>query len=271
MPEQMLAEPTEPRVEGAQEVGNGPESVSADQLLSDSPTKQMEAPAPKEQVVAPAPSYVDEQKLQAMLNPLLSELGGLRKMRSDFDSFRKQTSQPQNQPPKSWEQLDEPTQKATRELIKHLVDDLYKEKFESWESTAQEYKAYQENSRIENSAKNYLGADFDKYNEPLGNFYLAIKQKADMGDPESAGLLQEIRTTRTGIQWMCEEVKKQVANSQEAKAAQVQQGQAAKVKSATTALGNSQKTSPQWSMDNLPVDRAERMKVVDQLLGGLKG
>ncbi len=219
---------------------------------------------------APANITADEfkqfmQQFQSFQNQTQSQLGNFSKKQSELDKFL--TSQNKTQAPKSYADLKPEEQASLKELVKHLVgEDLFKDKFERLDKIAESYEAQERNGRILSVANGVLGADFEKYNMPLGDLYIRVKQAAASGDQSAERFLNEIHTTESGVYRMIEMVKAQVSQSLQAQSEKAKLEQEAKAKRAASGVGGGRVQSTSNGADGLPTDKAARMAAMAALI-----
>jgi hypothetical protein len=249
------------------------EQIEAEDGQTEQTEGQEEQPeaAPAKQA---EPSLEDRiaKLLDERLNPVQqrfskydSELGQLRKLRSQFDRLNKQDSQPT--PPASWTQLPGEQQQATKELVKHLVQELYGDKFQTWDQQVQMAEQQGQIRSTYERAQQLAGPDFEKLNPVLGELFTEYKNRAAEGDEDALDMVENVHT-RAGLRGLIAEAKERLAKGQESRAEQVETKRSDRAKKAGTSVNGASQVSPQWSADNLPKDRAERMKVIDDLLKG---
>ena len=98
------------------------------ETLEQAPAQVEQAPA-QEKAAPTFDAQQEFQRLREEFNRSNSELGQLRKMRSEFEALKKTQTTQTNSVPKSWQELDEATQKTTAEMVKHIVDQQYADRF----------------------------------------------------------------------------------------------------------------------------------------------
>lgn len=240
-----------------------------EQQTEEGQEQQAQAPAPK-----PEPSI--EEKIAALLDERLkpisqrfskydSELGQFRKLQSELARNRQNNTTP---PPKSVSELTPEQDAATKELIKHYFDSLYGDKLQTFEQYIQSQQEREATVNVYQTAQQIAGADFEKLDPIMGSLFTKYQQAAQEGDNEAAQMVWEVKNTRSGLKALIAEAREELAKTQEAKAGQVQTSREERARRATTAVNGSKETGPQYSADNLPKDRKERMKVIDELLKG---
>ena len=193
-------------------------------------------------------------------NRINSQLGNFSKKQSELDKFL--TAQNQPKTPQSWEKLDEATRRATEELVSHIVESRFGEKFKTWDSVHDGWQTYQENTRVESMAHQILGSEFDKYDAALGQIYLQVKAQADQGNPQAAAFLKEIRTTESGVYRLVDMAKAQISQTLNAQSEKARLEQEGKAKRAATGVGGSRQVQTGAGADGLPTDKAERRKAI---------
>ena len=253
-------EPVAEQIEASPEQTEQTEEGGEEQAAAPAPARQAE-PSMEDRIA----KLLEERlgPVQSKLSKYDSELGQLRKLRSQFDKLNQNTNQPA--PPQSWTALPSEQQQATKELVKHLVQELYGEQFSKWDQFASRTETEGQIRQTYSRAQQIAGADFEKLNPVMGSLFEEYKQRAEQGDEDAQDMVENIHTS-AGLKALVYEARQKMAEGQEAKAATVERNRAERAKKATTAVNGSAPTSPQYSADNLPKNRAERMKVIDELL-----
>lgn len=247
MEEQQQATPTDEQVMEAfgGEQAPAEQAPEAQQTQTAAPEK---AQAPQAQ---PDPNQLIAEALEKALGPIRSELGQYRKMRSEFSKLQ---SQPQGPTvPKSWQELPPDQQAATRELIKHVWEEMYGDKWGSVNGYIEQMQQQAELQGVYGKAQEYAGEQFKDLDPIMGRLFTEFAQKAKAGDEEAAQIVQEIRSTQTGLRWFVDLAKQEYAKSVQAQAAQTQTKQAAQRHRAATALGNTNPapTAPDAELKNI--------------------
>ncbi len=236
--------------------------------------QQKEQPKAQAEATPPAASTtsvqsVDTAKLLQELNQLKSEMGQFRKMRSELS--QRQETKPA--PPASWAQMTPEQQKELRDLVKLSLegDDDWK----AVQTSRQQFAEMQQQQQmvaqiqgVESLAKQYAGDLHSKLDPIMGRMYEEFKKKADEGDEESAQLIHEFKTTRTGIKYLVDLAKQEYSQSIEAKGEQAKTQQAAQARKAGVTLGASTVTTQQPDiLKNLPKDPAAAAELLrDELV-----
>lgn len=196
-------------------------------------------------------------RIKADLNRANSELGQFRKQQSESAK-----AAPQTQVPKSWQDLDEQTRKATQEMVMHIVREQMGDKFKTIEELAAERETRKIETHVLGTASSILGADFEKMNKDLGDVYAAVKGLANQGDQEAQEFLQEIHTTKSGVHRLVDIAKAKVSQSMQAQSEKAKLEQEAKAKRVSTVTGGGKPVAVGVGKDGLPTDKAERMKAI---------
>lgn len=230
------------------------------------PTEQPQEGEPKEQPPQATPGF-DEAKLKAMLdemlkqslNPIQSELGQLRKVRSEFSKLQQNNNQVQA--PKSWGELDPQTQQSTKELFQHLLEKEfgYAERFQRYDSALERQEKAERQDYTLDVTRQYLGSDFDNLDPIMGKLLSQAKQAAKSGDEGAQRFLWEFENTDSGIYRLADIAKAEYAKSLEGKSAQAKNDQAERAKKASTAVGSAKPAPSSVGADG-PSDPAEWMK-----------
>lgn len=203
-----------------------PSDAQVDAFISGSEVQQVEqsgaqAPATPtgEQAPgtsAPTASQPDiaalvREVLKAELNPIQSELGQVRKMRSAFDRMQAQQNQPVT--PQSWAQMKPEEQSQVLELVEHA----WKQKYGSqWEAMNQRFEVMQQReslSQVENLARELAGEQFSELDPIMGNIYSDLTKKAESGDRQAQRLVYEIANTYSGVSHLVNLAKAELAQS----------------------------------------------------------
>lgn len=178
-------------------------------------------------------------KLEQMLNRINSELGGTRKLRSEFDQFRQAQTQQTQTAPKSWAELDEPTQKATREILLHVLQEELGPKLKDYDTMHSTYQEQQSLARVGEMARAEFGDEFDKYNPVMGEIYQALKGMAANGSEDASKFLTELKTTDSAAYRLFGMARQKMSESVQAKNEQVTKQQEEKAKRASVGVGGS--------------------------------
>jgi len=203
-------------------------------------------------------AFMDEFK--QFRNQTSSQLGNFSKKQSELDKFL--ATQSARPTPQSWDKLDEATRKATEELVSHIVESRYGDKFKTWDSTHESWQEMQANNRVEGLAHQILGKDYEKYDEALGNIYIQVRTQADQGDKQAQEFLKDIRTTGSGVYRLVDMAKSQISQSLQNQSEQAKADQEAKARRAASGVGGSRATQTGTGADGLPTDKAERRKAI---------
>ena len=208
-----------------------------------------------------------EAQLKNFLNPIQSELGQFRKVRSEFEQFKNQKPQNVTQPPTSWAELNQDQQKATRDLVNHLIQDILGEKLGKYDKALEGFESQQSVQSVMGIAQNYAGADFEKLNPIAGKLFTEISKAAAEGNDSAAVFINEINTTQSGVMRLIDMARQEYAKSVDAQSSKAKAEQEAKAKRAGTALGaTGQGGAPKTSLDNLPKDPKEKLKMLEQMM-----
>lgn len=233
--EQTVAAPTDEMVM---------EAVSGEQTSAPAETgESQEQTAPEQSQAAQPSGGFDEAKLQALLdkvlmeklNPIQSELGQVRKFRSEWS--KAQNGQ-QKQVPQSWQALPEDQQKAFREMMRHAWEQEFGDDWQAIQQERQQAQQFQQVRNIDQTAREYAGAEYDKLDPILGSLLTDLKAKAQSGDQRAARFVQEVYSTESGVLRLVDLAKQEYAKTIQSKQAEATNKQAQVRKSAATALGN---------------------------------
>lgn len=223
-------------------------------------TKAVEAPAP-----APV---LDKAALAEMmkefLNPIQSELGQLRKLRSEFDRTR---SQPTNTTPQSWASMTPEQQAQTKELIKYAFEQTeYGEKFSQFDSFYQQQQITQQGFQVENLAKEFAGEQFKELDPIMARMVTELQKSAD-NDPRAARRLWEIQNTEAGIESLVNKAKQELGAQVKAKVEQATDARQAAAKKAGVNVSQSQQSvQPANNFKDLPLNEMRKQLIEQGLL-----
>lgn len=181
---------------------------------------------------APAP-VLDKAALQEMmkefLNPIQSELGQLRKLRSEFDRTK---SQPTNTTPQSWASMTPEQQEQTKELIKYAFEQTeHGQKLTQFDTFYQQQQLVQQGFQVENLAKEFAGDQFKELDPIMAEMVNELKTAAE-NDPRAARKLWEIQNTESGIESLVNKAKQQLGTQVKAKVEQATDARQAAAKKA---------------------------------------
>lgn len=203
-----------------------PSDAQVDAFISGSEVQQVEqsgaqAPATPTGEQAPGTSTptasqpdiaaLVREVLKGELNPIQSELGQLRKIRSAFDRMQAQQNQPVT--PQSWAQMKPEEQSQVLELVEHA----WKQRYGSqWEAMNQRFEVMQQReslSQVENLARELAGEQFSELDPIMGNIYSDLTKKAESGDRQAQRLVYEIANTYSGVSHLVNLAKAELAQS----------------------------------------------------------
>lgn len=203
-------------------------------------------------------------EVRADRNRINSQLGQFGKRTSELDRFLAEQNKPKS--PQSWDKLDAPTQAATRELVKHLVEELYGEKFKSWDNMHSTFREQERNGRILGIANQILGEKYKEYDKALGDIYTDIKMAAQGGNTGAERFLKDIHESDSGVYRLVEMAKAKVSQGIQAQGdrAKIEREQAAQ-RAANGVRGNAQAPNGKRG-DGLPADKAERQRTVAAMI-----
>jgi len=219
--------------------------------------KAVEAPAP-----APALDRATlEQMMKEMLNPINSELGQLRKLRSEFDRTK---NQPTNNTPQSWAQMSPEQQQQTQELIEYaLAKSKYGERIEQFDGFYQQQQLVQQGFQVENLAKEFAGEQFKDLDPIMARMVNDLKANADT-DSRAARRLWEIQNTEAGIESLVNKAKQELGQQVHAKAEQaVTARQNAAKKAGVNVSQTSQSVTPSNDFSKLSL-KEMRNQLIEQ-------
>jgi hypothetical protein len=210
-------------------------------------------------------------KLEQALNRISSELGGTRKLQSEFDKFRQAQTQQTQTAPKSWDELDEPSKKTTQEILDHWFRENYGKKLEAYEAMHSSWQEQQQARQVENIARQELGADFDKFNPVMYEIVESIKALAETGREDAQKFLTELKSTESGVHRLIGMARAQLAQSVEAKNQKVTQDQEQKAKRAAVQVGGTKTAPSTVDAQGLPKKGSEgRLEAMESLLDKLE-
>lgn len=192
-------------------------------------------PQPAEKVVeapAPAPALdraTLESMMKEMLNPINSELGQLRKLRSEFDRTK---NQPTNNTPQSWSSMTPEQQAQTKELIEYAFgQSKYGEKFGQFDNLYQQQQMQQQGFAVENLAKEFAGEQFKDLDPIMARMVTELQESA-VNDPRAARKLWEVQNTESGIESLVNRAKSELGQQAKAKVTQATDARQAAAKKA---------------------------------------
>lgn len=227
---------------------------------------QPQAQAEQKAVEAPAPAPVLDkaallEMLKEHLNPIQSELGQLRKLRSEFDRTK---GQPTNTTPQSWASMTPEQQAQTKELIEYaFAQSKYGEKFGAFDEYYQNQQLVQQGFQVENLAKEFAGDQFKDLDPIMGRMVEEMKTAAQT-DSRAARKLWEIQNTESGIESLVNRAKQELGQQAKAK---VEQATEARQNAARKAGVNVAAAQPNAKAPNnfkdLPLDQM-RKQLIDQ-------
>jgi hypothetical protein len=220
--------------------------------------KAVEAPAP-----APALDRATlEQMMKDMLNPINSELGQLRKLRSEFDRAKNQT--PTNNTPQSWASMTPEQQQQTQELIEYaLAKSKYGERIEQFDGFYQQQQLVQQGFQVENLAKEFAGEQFKDLDPIMARMVTELQTAAET-DQRAARRLWEIQNTEAGIESLVNKAKQELGQQVHAKAEQaVTARQNAAKKAGVNVSQTSQSVAPRNEFSKLSL-KEMRQQLIEQ-------
>jgi hypothetical protein len=207
-------------------------------------------------------AFMEQQR--QFQNRINSELGGFRKRASEMDKYLNQTKQAQA--PKSFSELPEQDQKSARELIKHLVEQEFGERFKSYDGMLDGYQLQRRNERIMDIARSALGDKFGELDGELGNAYMMVKNASEQGNHQAETLLNEIHSTESGVYRLIDIARNRYAQSMQTQSNQAKLEQEGKAKRAASGVGGSKTTQNSNGADGLPTDAKDRQKAIADVL-----
>ncbi len=216
--------------------------------------------APVQQQAAPTfDAQKEYQQLLERFNQTNSEVGKFRKMQSEFDAMKKAQATQTQTAPKSWQDLDEATRAATMDMVMHIVNEKMGDRFGKYDKVAEGYEVQERNTRIVGLATDILGADYEKYNKPLGDIYGAVKKFAEEGDDRAAKFLEEIHSTESGVYRLIDIAKSQVSQTMQAQSEKAKLEQEGKAKRVSMGVGGGKATPTSVGKNGLSTDKTERL------------
>lgn len=231
---------------------------------------QTQAPAPKQEpapaasTAPPAQTPNELAEIRAELNRLKSENGQFRRLQSEMS--RKQTEQ-KPQVPQAWAQMTPEQREQMQELVDHAWRQKYGQEWEATRTERQELQIQRQIGTIENLAKQYAGDLYPQLDPIMGRIYGELREKAMQGDEEAADIVEEIRTTRSGVRYLVDLSKQEYSQSIEQKGAEAVALKDAKAKKAGVTLGQTPTQAQKPSvLDNLPSDPAKAAEILREEL-----
>lgn len=233
-----IVEPTDEQVMQAMSGEQGapaPEQAQATENATGQPTEQTAGSGAKPDAGQPNVSDLITKALEEHLNPLRSELGQFRKMRSEWQ--KAQSAKPSPSVPQSWQSLTPEQQTAMQEMIDHAWQSKYGEQWSAISRQHEQAQHMQQLYSTHNAAQQYAGQDWANVDPIMGQMFVELKQKASQGDEDAANLVEEIQTTQTGVRWLVDQARQRYSQTVKSQADQTAAKQAEDRKKAATALG----------------------------------
>lgn len=189
--------PTRPSEEAVTAFLNGSEAQQVEQPGAQSPSAEKPVEA-----TAPAASQPDiaaqiRELLKSELNPIQSELGQLRKLRSEFSRMQTQTNQPIT--PASWQQMKPEEQSAVLEMVEHAWTQKFGKQWEQMNSRFEQQQQRESLEAVEHTAREIAGDQWQELDPIMGRVYDDLLKKAEGGDSQSRRLVYEIANTYSGV------------------------------------------------------------------------
>lgn len=212
-----------------------------------------------------------EQEFKQNFNRVFSELGGVRNLRSEFDKLTQAQKQQIQQAPKSWAELDEQSQKVTREILRHVLQEEFGDKFKAVDTLQEQWQQQQSAQKVESLAREEFGQEFDKYNPVLYEIVESVKALAQQGRPDAQKFLEELKTTESGAYRLFGMARAQMAQSLQAKNEKANQEQEQKAKRAAVGVGGT-KSAPS-TVDSMGLPKkgsANRLEAMEAMLEKLE-
>ena len=229
--------------------GNSGAAVEQSKPATTAPT----APEVSQASIAPLDTATIQQMLKEALNPIQSELGQLRKIRSEFDRSKQEANKPTT--PQSWSSMTPEQQAELQELVDHAWQQKYGKDWNEFQSDREQQRAFQQINSVEQLARQFAGENFKELDPIMGKMYSELKAKADQGDQEAAQIVHEVKTTRSGVNYLVQLAKQEMAKEIEAKGEQAKATQANTAKKVGVTLGSSSPAAePQSPLNNLSND-----------------
>lgn len=215
---------------------------------------------------APAPvldKATLESMMREMLNPINSELGQLRKLRSEFDRTKNQT----NNTPQSWASLNEEQRKQTQELIEHVIaNSKYGEQLGKYDEFYQRQQIQEQGFQVENLAREFAGEQFKELDPILARMVNELKESAQ-NDPRANRRLWEIQNTEAGIEALVNRAKAELGTQVKAQVEQAKDARQAAAKKAGLNVSQTQSTAkPTDDFSKLPLAEMRKQLIDKGLL-----
>lgn len=223
--------PTEEQVMQALQEGGQEAPAQQDATETERPAQTDTAPVEEK--------YSSEQvrkMIAEALNPIQSEVGQFRKVRSEWDKQR--AASKTEQVPQTIAQMTPEQMQASRDLVKHLFEEMYGEQFNALTARNEEMERQSQRMSIVDTAREYAGAQYAELDPVIGNLFTELKAKADAGDQRAARFVDEIYSTESGVLRLVDLAKQEHAKTIEARKASTATQQAQSRKNAATAIGN---------------------------------
>lgn len=252
--------PSDTQVDAWMNGGEQQAEAQGAQPQAQTETKAVEAPAP-----APV---LDKAALQEMmkefLNPIQSELGQLRKLRSEFDRTK---SQPTNNTPQSWASMTPEQQAQTLELVEHAFGQTqYGKKFGDFEGFYQQQQLMRQGFEVEGLAKEFAGDQFNELDPIMGRMVKELQSAAET-DQRAAKRLWEIQNTEAGIESLVNRAKQELGTQVKAKVEQATEARQNAAKKAGVNVANTQaSTKVSDDFSKLPLPEMKKRLIEQGLL-----
>jgi hypothetical protein len=239
--------------------------TGSDQKAEQSGAQAPTAPAPKEQAPVPsAPTASQDlaaqikEILKQELNPVQSELGQLRKVRSEFEKMRASQNQPTT--PQSWASMKPEEQAQVLELVEHAWKQKYGSDWEAIQKERQETSQYRAVESVVNLAKELAGNQWDDLDPIMEKIYNGILEKSQSGDEKSRRIAWEVANTHSGVAYLVQLAKQELSQTVQAteqKATSQRQAQAKKAGTALNAAPSNAGSDADGleALKNLPTDK----------------
>lgn len=231
--EQTATAPTEEQVMAA--LSDAPPAPGTEPTATEQ-TATNEAP-PEAGKPAEDPDAKYKALLEQALNPLKSELGQLRKLRSEW-SRSQQSQTAQRQAPPSYAQMTPEQQAEFRAMMKHAWQEEFGADWEAIQSERQNAQKFNQRAEIYSIAEDYAGEQFKTLDPIMGDLLKSIRAKADEGDTRAQRFYKEIYETESGVLRLVDLAKQEYAKSVQGQAVQAEQKKAEQRKSAALSLSS---------------------------------
>lgn len=260
MQEQAPAIPTDEQV---MDVLEGKGDTQVEQAENAATPKTTEATVPAVQT----PSALTEERLRELLSPLNSELGQLRKLRSEFDKLRAQPNTKPTESPKAWSEMSPEQQAAWDDLNKHWFQRTYGDTWQKMQSRFEQMESSERMGRVEEIAKEFGGDAWKELDPIMGRIFNDLQAKAET-DPASAELLEDVMSgRRAGVNMLVTLAKQELSNTVKAKEGQAKTAQEAQAKRVATTLNSTPtataETGDEALLANLPSDPGKAKAILE--------